>query len=118
MKKNQSGSDDSGIVTNTKETKSSATKTRSFKSKSKSMPSKETDIKPPNGKISLGFEADRILGATLKNGRIVFRIKRKDSHHWEEVRAIVANQSCPELVISFYEAHLILEGECLYTNED
>lgn len=111
MDRNQSGSDDSGVVTKARKTKSSETKTRSSKSKSMSMSSKDT---PTSRKYSLEFEADRILGASLIDGRIVFRIKEKDSHRWEEVPAIVANKVCPELVISFYEAHIVLEGEYLY----
>lgn len=56
----------------------------------------------------LGFEPDRILGATDRwNGQLAFRFKVKDSHKIEFVPAKIANIACPQLVISFYEEHLV-----------
>lgn len=58
----------------------------------------------------LGFEPDRILGATdCWNGQLAFRFKVKDSHKFEFVPAKIAHVACPQLVISFYEEHLVFD---------
>lgn len=65
----------------------------------------------------LGFEPDKILGATEVDGVIKFRIKLKDSDKWKIADAKQAHAACPQLVIDFYEAHLVLDDEPLNSNE-
>lgn len=56
----------------------------------------------------LWFEPERILGATDNwNGQMAFRFKVKDSDRIERVPAKVANVFCPQIVIDFYEKHLV-----------
>lgn len=69
------------------------------------------------GKNELGFEADQILGASEIDGKIKFRIKVKDSEEWKIVNATNAHAACPELVIDFYEKHLLLNGEPISLND-
>lgn len=61
----------------------------------------------------LGFEPDEILGANEFNGKLKFRIKVKGSDDWEIVKAKRAHAACPELVMDFYEKHILLDGEPL-----
>lgn len=56
----------------------------------------------------LWFKPDRILGATDRlDDKITFRIKVKDSDEYEIVPSKLANIACPELVIEFYQKHLV-----------
>lgn len=61
----------------------------------------------------LGFEPDEILGANEFNGKLKFRIKVKGSDDWKIVQAKRAHAACPELVMDFYEKHILLDGEPL-----
>lgn len=74
---------------------------------------KNLDAANKNG---LGFEPDEILGASEIDGVILFRIKVKDSDVWKIVKAKIAHAACPELVMDFYEKHIILNGEPLNRN--
>lgn len=64
----------------------------------------------------LGFEPDEILGANEFDGKLKFRIKVKGSDDWKIVRAKQAHAACPELVIDFYEKHVLLNGVPLIRN--
>lgn len=108
-----------------KKIKSSKPKT---KAKSKlSAKAKSSDSTPKNAKKrqeqstdeneELHFEPDKILGACPEDDYIMFRVKVKDSNRWEIVKNKVLHKSCPDLVIQFYEKHLILEGEFLDFDE-
>lgn len=68
-------------------------------------------------KKDLGFEPDKILGATEYDGKIEFRIKVKDNEEWKIVKAKNAHAACPKLVIDFYEKHLHLNGEPISRNK-
>lgn len=84
------------------------TKTSS-KSKKRRTKSKRTAAHKP----SLGFQPERILGASEIDGVVIFRIKEKNSNEWHIVKAHKVYDACPELAIEFYEAHLIFDGEPL-----
>jgi len=53
-----------------------------------------------------GFKAERILGATTKENKIVFLIKWYEKEVPDFVYAEEMNENCPEMVIKFYEDHL------------
>lgn len=53
-----------------------------------------------------GLEPERILGAT-NNGELTFLMKWKNVDEMELVPSKIARYKCPELVIQFYERHII-----------
>lgn len=56
----------------------------------------------------LWFEPDCILGATDRwHGQMAFRFKVKDSDEIEILPAKIAKVLCPQLVINFYQDHLV-----------
>lgn len=78
--------------------------------KAKKRSATKSTVKSVNDVDMLGFEPDRILGATDSwNGELAFRFKVKDSHKFEFVPAKIAHIACPQLVISFYEEHLVFD---------
>jgi hypothetical protein len=66
--------------------------------------------KPETG-FDRGFEAEEILGATDSNGQLMFLMKWKESEQADLVLAKTANVKCPQVVIEFYEKHLIFESD-------
>lgn len=83
----------------------------------KSKKRRDAKKEPAEDVNTLGFTPEKILGATEANGRIKFRIKIKNDDKWEIVKAKVAHKDCPDLVIAFYEKHLVLEGDYLDLDE-
>lgn len=58
----------------------------------------------------LALAADKVLGAAPNfNGGLGFRIKLRDSNESTMVPAKVAHKACPQLVIAFYEAHVVFD---------
>lgn len=56
------------------------------------------------------FEPEEILGASDRyDGKIKFNIKVKGSDRCEIVPAEEAHIQCPQLVIAFYEKHLVFD---------
>jgi Chromo shadow domain len=51
--------------------------------------------------------ADRIVGATERNGRLAYLIKWKDTNDVDLVFATDANIACPQVVIEFFEKHIV-----------
>lgn len=111
MDQNQTSNFNNGIEN--KRRQSTKKSTRLSKSKSKTSDD-DTNVTMENDMDSLGFEPDKIVGVTTINDNIVFRIKVKNSSEWFEVISPLAHKMCPELVISFYEQHLLLDGRHLY----
>lgn len=57
---------------------------------------------------TLWFEPDYIIGATDRwNGQVAFRFKVKNSDDTKFVPAKLANVLVPQMVIKFYEDHII-----------
>lgn len=52
-----------------------------------------------------GLKPDVILGASIADGHIFFRIKWKKSDYAEWVTSEMARKECPQLVINYYEDH-------------
>lgn len=55
-----------------------------------------------------GLEPDKILGADNRTGRLMLLMKWKNFDFCELVPAAEANIKCPQIVISFYEKHLVV----------
>lgn len=72
---------------------------------------KKTDIGGKKG-FARGLEADKIMGADDRSGRLMLLIKWKNVDFCDLVPAAEANIKCPQEVISFYEKHLVVvKGE-------
>lgn len=61
--------------------------------------------------FEFGHEPSSILGASAKNGRLVFLVswkdgKGRDMNKMTYLPAVVANEKIPQMVIKFYEARL------------
>lgn len=61
---------------------------------------------PKNG-FALGRIPDYIIGAGDETGELMLAMKWKGTNEFEMVRAKEANKKCPQVVIKFYEQHLI-----------
>lgn len=106
---------------NEPKTKRESKSKKEVKAKRVSKKIEENDMTPPPSKTSkrsktkssvemdqLWFEPDRILGATDRwHGQMAFRFKVKDSDEIEILPAKMAKVLCPQLVINFYQDHLI-----------
>lgn len=68
----------------------------------------EPEDLPENGFLR-GLEAETILGATDEPGDLFFLMKWKGTANNEMVRASTARLLCPQVVIAFYEKHLVLK---------
>ena len=61
---------------------------------------------PDLGDLDRPLEADRILGATLKYGLLMYVIKWKGSFNADLVTSKLANAKWPQVVIQFYEERM------------
>lgn len=111
LEPNESDNADEANVSN-----ASTRKTKKRRTEEKDEKKKRDNGRSAADKNDLGFEPDEILGASDIDGEIKFRIKVKDSDDWEIVRAKKAHAACPELVMNFYEKHIVLNGEPLFQN--
>ena len=56
--------------------------------------------------LGCALKADRILGATLKYGQLMYVIKWKGSFNADVVTSKLANAKWPQVVIQFYEERM------------
>ena len=68
----------------------------------------EDMVLSPDMGFCLGYEPDKILGATenVRTRELLFLMKWKDSNKVDLVYAKKANVICPQVVIKFYEENL------------
>lgn len=75
---------------------------------SKSPNSCLTDSSPSSCSFNNGLIPEKIIGATdCVNGKLMFLIKWENSNKADLVLSTAAKIICPQLVINFYEDHLI-----------
>ncbi|XP_031329940.1 chromobox protein homolog 1-like isoform X2 [Photinus pyralis] len=55
-----------------------------------------------------GLKPERILACTNTNGQLLFLMQWKNSTKVDLVPSVEANMRCPEVVIDFYERHIVL----------
>ncbi|KAF5285191.1 hypothetical protein FQR65_LT13307 [Abscondita terminalis] len=55
-----------------------------------------------------GFQPEQILAATNSSGQLLFLMKWANTNKADLVPAVEANIRCPQVVIDFYERHIVL----------
>ncbi|KAK4878063.1 hypothetical protein RN001_010569 [Aquatica leii] len=55
-----------------------------------------------------GFQPEQILAATNSSGQLLFLMKWANTNKVDLVPAVEANIRCPQIVIDFYERHIVL----------
>jgi cytoskeletal protein RodZ len=61
--------------------------------------------------FEMGYEAEKIVGATDVGGELVFLIRWKDNNKAQLVPSREARKHCPQLVIDFFEQKLTWQDE-------
>ncbi|XP_031640273.1 chromobox protein homolog 5-like [Contarinia nasturtii] len=97
-----------GATNGSSNRKSDEKKSQSTQPKKKNMTKTKKKVDGKNDHAELWFEPERIVGATdLYGDKITFHIKVKDRDDYEIVSSKIANLACPQLVIAFYQKHLV-----------